>query len=109
MTQVVHQRIRETAIAFAATVYDGAARNNEWYKLNKDFGVWLNNNWAKFIPHARQILAEMLQMSDILDLEKELIFDALLHDRSLPNSQQHGLEDLANQWDRDNRPGIVAN
>lgn len=89
-----HRLIRETAKEFAGAFYDGAAHDNTFYKMYCSERKFVAKEWGRFVPHARSIMAQMLARNDVSEHEKEEIEEALQFDRSLPQSQQHGLEEL---------------
>lgn len=88
-----HKLIRSTAMEFAGAFYDGAAPDNTFYHWYPSEKFFVDYEWGRFVPQARQILAQMLARNDIPEHEKEQIEEALQLDRTLPQSQQHGLED----------------
>lgn len=92
-SQVCHKLIKATAQEFAGTFYDSAAHDDLFYKYYPKEKSFVAREWGRFVPHARQILAQMLNRNDVSQHEKDEISEALLMDRSLPQSQQHGLED----------------
>ena len=88
-----HKLIKQTAQEFAGAFYDGAAHDNIFYKMYRSERLFVTREWGRFVPHARSILAQMLARNDVGEHEKEQIEEALQLDRTLPQSQQHGLED----------------
>lgn len=91
-TQVCHKFIKETAREFAGAFYDAAARDDVFYKYYPSEKGFIAREWGRFVPHARSILAQMLARSDVSEHEKSTIHEALQLDRTLPQSQRHGLE-----------------
>lgn len=90
---VCHKLVRSVAREFAGAFYDGAARDNTFYKMYPSEKFFVDYEWGRFVPHARQIMAQMLAREDIGLHEKDEIEEALQLDRTLPQTQQHGLED----------------
>lgn len=82
---VVHQLVAETAKAMAATFYDEAAHDNDFYRTWKSEKMFVRRRWQSFIQPARDALAEMLSPEFACSANeaqnarmKEQIYDALL-------------------------------
>ena len=68
--------IEKTALEMAAVFYDAARSSGGTSKLTQR--AWARKNFQKFIPRAIQILISMLGRSDISDLMKQEIYEALI-------------------------------
>src|SRR5271165_3806998 len=68
--------IEKTALKFAAMFYDAARSSGA--KSTKTQKQWARDNFTKFIPKAVEILTSMLGRSDIADIQKQEIHQALL-------------------------------
>ena len=68
--------IEKVALEFAAVFYDAARSSGSTSKLTQR--VWARKNFQKFIPPATKHLISMLGRSDIADLMKQEIHQALL-------------------------------
>ena len=68
--------IEKVALEFAAVFYDAARSSGATSKLTQR--AWARKNFQKFIPHATKHLISMLGRSDIADLMKQEIHQALL-------------------------------
>jgi hypothetical protein len=90
---VCHKLLKKTAQEFAGAFYEGAAHDNEFYHYYPKEKAFIAREWGRFVPHARQILAQMLDRADVSLHEKDEILEALIFDRSLPNNQRHGSEE----------------
>lgn len=88
---MVHEVIAKTAKEMAASAYEKFAHNNEFYKMYPTSARYIQLEWARFVPDARKILSKMLGMKHVPTAQKEIIMDALLLDRSLPEGRIHGV------------------
>jgi hypothetical protein len=68
--------IEKTALEMAAVFYDAARESG--LKSNKTQRRWARDNFQKFIPNAVETLTSMLGRSDISDIMKQEIHEALL-------------------------------
>jgi len=78
-----HKMVAETARGMAAAVYEELAKKNEWYALNPSQTIFVETTYGSLIDQARQVLANMLESKTVTPEQKELIFEALVLDRSL--------------------------
>jgi hypothetical protein len=78
-----HKMVAETARGMAEAVYEELARDNDWYKMNPDRAVFIEAAYGSLIAQARQVLAKMLESLTVAPEQKELIFEALVLDKSL--------------------------
>jgi len=95
-----HIQIREVAKAAAGHLYErliGDSRYYEaWKRENPDAGPqelehrFVERNWPKCIPYARESLAEMLRRPDVPETAKAQIMDVLAKDQSLIRGRARG-------------------
>lgn len=78
-----HKMVAETARGMAEAVYEELAKKNEWYALNPSRTVFVEATYGSLIEQARQVLAGMLESKTVTPEQKELIFEALVLDKSL--------------------------
>lgn len=78
-----HKLVADTAKGMAAAMYEELAKNNGWYKMNPSQSVFVEKAYGSLIEQARQILASMLSSKTVEEQQKEIIFEALLLDKSL--------------------------
>jgi hypothetical protein len=78
-----HKMVADTAKGMAAAVYEELAKNNAWYELNRSQQVFVEKTYGSLIEQARQVLAQMLSSKTVEEQQKEIIFEALLLDKSL--------------------------
>lgn len=76
MTAPTSTVIEKVALEFAAVFYDAARSSGGKSKLTQR--AWARKNFQKFIPSATKHLISMLGRSDIADLMKQEIHQALL-------------------------------
>lgn len=79
-----HKMVAHLAEEMAQAVYEECAKNNVWFKANPNRGTFVKFAAPTFISQARATLAEMLGNPHVPESEKEIIFDALQADRSIP-------------------------
>ena len=85
MARYVHVLVKQTAIAMAQEVYESYAKvSNGFYGKNKSMDVWVNKNWGRFTKQARMVLSSMLGKEETSQDQKDIIYEALLADRSIP-------------------------
>ncbi len=82
--QLAHKLVAKTAKEMAAEFYDTAARNNKFYKQWPHERIFVVHNWRYFVKLARACLTHLLTKPEYTEEQKELIFEALIMDRSLP-------------------------
>jgi hypothetical protein len=78
---VVHELVAETAKAFARTVYEQMAKDNDWYKLWPDEEYFVRRRWQSFVQPAREHLAELLHPDKhymTTEQQREQIHEAIL-------------------------------
>ncbi len=87
-----HKMVRDVAVGMAHETYDSFMENNVYYESwkasnpgleRREFElVWVNQNWARFVPAARATLAAMLAQP-LDESLKESISEALILDATL--------------------------
>jgi hypothetical protein len=83
-----HRMIKSAAQEMAGIFYENeASMNDVFYHHYPNQGFFIQREWGRFVPAARATLAKMLTMN-YSETIKEEIMEALLLDRSLPQSQQ---------------------
>lgn len=80
-----HKMIADVACGIAEEVYEDMASDNNFYKVWPKRNVFVKKNWSKFIMQARKALSMMLTSDEYPETTKEMIFDALVKDKSLEN------------------------
>jgi hypothetical protein len=101
-----HELIAETAKEMAATWYEDAAHDDDFYAFYPSQKKFIKREWGRFIDMARQTLAGMLGRTDVEEWQKEQIFDALIKHASMPGNmdrrvaEQHymGLNIMPNSY-----------
>lgn len=90
-----HKLVRETAVAMGHELYDVMMQDDMWYnrwrRANPELSSaaleekFVRANLGKLLPQARATLAAMLRgpVNSAVDIDKELIYDALLKDSTL--------------------------
>lgn len=101
-----HTMVRDTAVALAHECYDSFMQNNVYYEswqasnpgLRRDEyeKVWVNENWARFIPAARANLAAVLKQPLEQGL-KDTIAEALILDATLVRGRKTPAQVLGRQ------------
>lgn len=77
--------IEKTALALACEWYE-IGRNQGMTSIHKNARIYAAHNVEKFIPKALEILISMLGRSDIHDLMKKEIYDALMERTNDPEA-----------------------
>ncbi len=62
----------------------------DFYKAFPKQDAYVDGHWNEFVGQARGVLADMLK-GDAFEAQHELIYDALMLDRTLPGSQSRGV------------------
>lgn len=89
---MVHVIIEKTAIEFAAVFYE-AGRASGLTSKYKNPRAYAKANFEKFIPKAVEVLTGMLDRTDIPDLMKQEIYDALIERANSSDLHVLGIED----------------
>lgn len=79
-----HRLIAHVAEELAQEIYEDFAKDNDWYKNNKDRANVVRMLAPELRDTARGILSHMLTRNDVSEHEKKEIYDALLMDKELP-------------------------
>lgn len=91
--EVVHELVAATARVLSEKAYEKiASQSNNFYKAWPNIKDFVDINWPDMIAPARKALAHKLGLNSTDESEKELIYEALLLDRSLPKSQTRNLD-----------------
>lgn len=85
--KLAHELVAETAKEFAGVFYEEAACESDdffhYYPDQKDF---VAREWPRFVETARLQLSKMLGQPNVNEVQKEIIFEALLKHSSLPGN-----------------------
>ena len=86
MTQPVHahRMVAHLAAEMAQAVYERCARDNAWYRLNKDRDAVVRGLAPEMIPHARAALTDVMMRPGTPDEQRAIIMDALTADQAIP-------------------------
>lgn len=60
MAKVIHWRIAKTAKALAREAWELMAKEDAFYRVNRDPKRYVKRNWQHYIPFARQALVGIL-------------------------------------------------
>lgn len=91
-----HFLIVETAKKMAGEIYDGLAKDNEFYKVYKNRGRFINVIYPRLLDEARATLANVLA-TNAPELLKQQIFDALIKDNAMVKGRAWSPETKANE------------
>jgi hypothetical protein len=84
--KVAHELVFNTAKELAATWYEEAAHDNEFYAFYPSQKEFVKRETHRFIETARLTLSQMLGMPHVPESQKTQIFDALIKHASLPGN-----------------------
>lgn len=84
--KLAHEMVAETAKEMAGAWYEEAAHDNEFYKFYPKQKMFINREWHRFIPAAKNTLAIMLGRESTPEWQKDAIADALIKHASLPGN-----------------------
>jgi hypothetical protein len=91
--EIVHILIMETAKVMAGKAYDKmASQSNSFYAAMPSESDWIAKTWPDWIEPARKALTTKLGLASTDPAEKEIIYEALVLDRSLPKSHTRHLD-----------------
>jgi hypothetical protein len=81
---VAHALVAKTAEEMANEVYEEMAKTNEFYAAYPTRKAWVDSAIPRFVEYARKSLAELLSKPGFPEDQKEVIYNALVLDGSLP-------------------------
>lgn len=82
---VAHELIAKICMGLANDIYEHSAKHNLWYKLNPDRIEFIMQCAPTLRIDARRIAAQMILRAESL-AEKELIYEAIMLDATIPLS-----------------------
>lgn len=77
---VVHKMLADVAKGCAGEQWEVLAKQNAFYRAWPKRRAFVNHNWPKYLPVARQILTGMLGDPKRSETEKATIYEVLLKD-----------------------------
>jgi hypothetical protein len=81
---IAHELVAKTAKDMAHEVYENLAKDNRFYEMYPLRSNWVEQAYPRFIEYARKALAELLGKPGFPEDQKEVIYQALILDSSLP-------------------------
>lgn len=85
--QCVHWAIAKVARELAGSWYDESAHDNDFFKFYPNENLFIEREYPRFIPLAREMMGNQLGDPKIPECQKEDIYEALMLDRTTPKKK----------------------